>query len=91
MKEWKIVKVTSDGQEYVESRELKWGPRSSCKAVFFRNTHKTTGEKIVSLNIARYEKKAGEYKIKKDKTITLSSEELDELIEYIQDYWHHLR
>lgn len=87
MREWKIVKVTSDGQEYVESRELKSGPRSSCRAVFFRNTHKTSGKKIVSLQVARYGKSAGEYKLKKDKAITLSDEELDELIDYIQDYY----
>ena len=87
MKEWKNVKTTATGQEYVEMRELKAGKRSSCCAVFFRNTHKTTGEKIVSLKIARCTKSGGQYKAKDDKTITLSSQELDALIEYIQEYY----
>ena len=59
MKEWKNVKLTSKGQEYVEPCELKTGLRSSSRAVFFRNTHQTTGEKIVSLKIARYRKVNG--------------------------------
>jgi hypothetical protein len=87
MKKWKNVKTNSSGQEYVEAKELKSGARSSCRAVFFRNTHKTTGEQIVSLKIARYGKSGGQYKLKEDKAITLSSEELDSLIEYIQEYY----
>lgn len=87
MKDWKNVKTTPSGQEYVEARELKSGTRSSCRAVFFRNTHKTTGEQIVSLKIARYSKSGGKYNAKEDKAITLSSEELDALIEYIQEYY----
>ena len=87
MKDWKNVKTNSSGQEYVEAKELKSGARSSCRAVFFRNTHKTTGEQIVSLKIARYGKSGGQYKLKEDKAITLSSEELDSLIEYIQEYY----
>ena len=87
MKNWKNVKTNSSGQEYVEAKELKSGARSSCRAVFFRNTHKTTGEQIVSLKIARYGKSGGQYKLKEDKAITLSSEELDSLIEYIQEYY----
>lgn len=87
MKSWKNVRRNSSGQEYVEARELKSGARSSCRAVFFRNTHKTTGEQIVSLKIARYSKNSGQYKAKEDKAVTLSSEELDELINYIQEYY----
>lgn len=87
MKEWKNVKTNSSGQEYVEARVLKSGVRSSCRAVFFRNTHKNSGEQIVSLKIARYSKKEGQFIEKEDKTITLSAEELDKLIEYIQEYY----
>lgn len=35
-KEWKNVSKTSNGQEYVEPCVLGSGPRSVCKAVFFR-------------------------------------------------------
>lgn len=87
MKEWKNVKLTSKGQEYVESCELKTGLRSSSRAVFFRNTHQTTGEKIVSLKIARYRKVNGTFYEKQDKSITLSCGEIDKLIEYIQEYY----
>ena len=52
-KEWKNVQTNGRGQEYVKARELSGGIRSSCRAIFFRNTHETTGEKIVSLKIAR--------------------------------------
>ena len=72
MKEWKNVKLTSKGQEYVEPCELKTGLRSSSRAVFFRNTHQTTGEKIVSLKIARYRKVNGTFYEKQDKSISLS-------------------
>ena len=48
MKEWKIVNTAQNGQEYVEPCELKKGAKSSCRALFFRNSHKTTGEKIIS-------------------------------------------
>ena len=87
MKEWKNVKLTSKGQEYVEPCELKTGLRSSSRAVFFRNTHHTTGEKIVSLKIARYRKVNGTFYEKQDKSITLSCGEIDKLIEYIQEYY----
>lgn len=87
MKEWKNVKLTSKGQEYVEPCELKTGLRSSSRAVFFRNTHQTTGEKIVSLKIARYRKVNGTFCEKQDKSITLSCGEIDKLIEYIQEYY----
>lgn len=87
MKEWKNVKLTSKGQEYVEPCELKTGLRSSSRAVFFRNTHQTTGEKKVSLKIARYRKVNGTFYEKQDKSITLSCGEIDKLIEYIQEYY----
>lgn len=87
MQEWKNVKTSDSGQEYVEARELSSGPRSSCRAIFFRNTHKTTGEKIVSLKIARLNTKGGTLQAKSDKTITLTSSELDRLIAYIQEYY----
>ena len=87
MKEWKNVKLTSKGQEYVEPCELKTGLRSSSRAVFFRNTHQTTGEKIVSLKIARYRKVNGTFYEKQDKSITLSCGEIDKLMEYIQEYY----
>lgn len=87
MKEWKNVKLTSKGQEYVEPCELKTGLRSPSRAVFFRNTHQTTGEKIVSLKIARYRKVNGTFYEKQDKSITLSCGEIDKLIEYIQEYY----
>ena len=87
MKELKNVKLTSKGQEYVEPCELKTGLRSSSRAVFFRNTHQTTGEKIVSLKIARYRKVNGTFYEKQDKSITLSCGEIDKLIEYIQEYY----
>lgn len=87
MKEWKNVKLTSKGQVYVEPCELKTGLRSSSRAVFFRNTHQTTGEKIVSLKIARYRKVNGTFYEKQDKSITLSCGEIDKLIEYIQEYY----
>ena len=87
MKEWKNVKLTSEGQEYVEPCELKTGLRSSSRAVFFRNTHQTTGNKIVSLKIARYKKVNGAFYEKQDKSITLSCDEIDKLIEYIQEYY----
>lgn len=45
MKEWKNVKLTSKGQEYVEPCELKTGLRSSSRAVFFRNTHQRLAKK----------------------------------------------
>ncbi len=87
MQEWKIVKTSRSGQEYVEAKELSSGVRSSCRAVFFRNTHNSTGEKIVSLKIARMSKIAEGFKEKVDKSITLTTPELDNLIDYIQDYY----
>lgn len=86
-KEWKNVHTTRRGQEYVDFCELSTGPRSACRALFFRNTHKTTGEKIVSLKIVRQKKEKGTYITKDDKTITLDPSELDRLIEYIQEYY----
>jgi len=87
MQDWKIVKTSPSGQEYVEARELSSGTRSSCRAVFFRNTHESTGEKIISLKVARTQRKGGVYQPKPDKTITLTSAELDKLIAYIQEYY----
>lgn len=86
-KEWKNVKRTSTGQEYVDPCELRQGPRSSTCAVFFRNTHRTTGENIVSLKIARLGKKNGLSFEKAEKSITLCASELDKLIDYIQEYY----
>ena len=87
MQEWKNVKTTVNGQEYVEARELSAGTNTSCRAVFFRNAHSTTGEKIVSLKIARTLRKGARFQPKPGKTITLTSSELDNLIEYIQEYY----
>lgn len=87
MHEWKNVKTTANGQEYVEARELSAGVKASCRAVFFRNAHSTTGEKIVSLKIARTQRKGARFQPKPDKTITLTASELDNLIEYIQEYY----
>lgn len=86
-KEWKNVHITSSGQEYVEARVLSQGPRSACKALYFRNSHKTSCDKIVSLKIARQKKIGGGFVTKEDKTITLKAEEIDGLIEYIQEYY----
>ena len=87
MKEWKNVKLTSKGQEYVEPCELKTGLRSSSRAVFFRKKNKKKKKKIVSLKIARYRKVNGTFYEKQDKSITLSCGEIDKLIEYIQEYY----
>lgn len=86
-KDWKNVKITANGQEYVEAKELSKGTGSSCRAIFFRNTHKTTGEKIISLKIARLSTKSGGLSAKKGKSVTLSSVELNNLIDYIQEYY----
>lgn len=86
-KEWKNVSKTSDGQEYVEPCVLGSGPRSVCKAVFFRNCHKSSGEQIVSLKIARQKKVGYQCITKEDKAITLKPEEINKLIEYIQEYY----
>ena len=86
-KEWKNVRKNKNGQEYVQAQELSRGPRSSCRAIFFRSTHKTTGEKIVSLKIARLSNAKGLIREKANKSITLTSAELDKLIEYIQEYY----
>lgn len=83
-KEWRNVISTPTGQEYVEPKVLSEGKRSSCRAVFFRNMHKSDGTLIISLKIARLDKNG---KAKDDKTITLKQEELDLLIEYIQEYY----
>ena len=86
-REWKNVSKTADGQEYVEPCVLGSGPRSTCKAVFFRNCHKSSGEQIVSLKIARQKKAGNQWITKEDKAITLKPEEIDKLIEYIQEYY----
>ena len=75
-KEWKNVQTNGRGQEYVKARELSGGIRSSCRAIFFRNTHETTGEKIVSLKIARLNKSNGLLTEKQNKSVTLNSDEL---------------
>lgn len=82
--EWKSVYSTSTGQEYVEPKVLSSGMRSSCRAVFFRNVHRSNGTPIVSLKIARLDKNG---KAKEGKSITLRQEEIDLLIEYIQEYY----
>ena len=89
MKEWKIVKTSKSGQEYVEARELSRSKNCSCRTIFFRNTH-TSGRKIISLKIARYNKKGDTLFEKEDKAITLSSDELDRLISYIEEYYEPL-
>ena len=83
-KEWRNVISTPTGQEYVEPKVLSAGKRSSCRAVFFRNVHKSDGTPIISLKIARLDKNG---KAKDDKSITLKQEEIDLLIEYIQEYY----
>lgn len=83
-KEWKSVISTPAGQEYVEPKVLSAGKRSSCRAVFFRNVHKSNGAPIISLKIARLDKDG---KAKDDKSITLKQEEIDQLIDYIQEYY----
>lgn len=83
-KEWRNVISTPTGQEYVEPKVLSTGKRSSCRAVFFRNVHKSDGTPIISLKIARLDKNG---KAKDDKSITLKQEELELLIEYIQEYY----
>lgn len=83
-KEWKSVTSTPTGQEYVEPKILSTGKRSSCRAVFFRNVHKSNGAPIISLKIARLDKNG---KAKEDKSITLRQEEIEQLIEYIQEYY----
>lgn len=88
--DWRNVITSENGQEYVEPCILKDGLRSSCRAVFFRNEHKTTGEKIVSLKIARGNKRGDVFSTNPEKTITLSSSELDRLIGYIQEYYKPL-
>lgn len=86
MKDWKIVQVTEKGQEYIESTTLKDGPRSRTTAVFFRNEHKTSNDKIISLKISHNTKSAdGWITEKPDKTITISNEQIDKLIDYIQE------
>ena len=86
-KDWKNVQTTKTGQEYVEPYELSAGPRSSCKAVFFRNTHKSNGENIVSLKIARLKKSGGQLATNANKSITLNASELNNLIKYIEEYY----
>ena len=86
-KEWKNVIKTTDGQEYVDPCVLSSGPRSTCKAIFFRNYHKSSGKQIVSLKIARQKKAGNQWITKEDKAVTLKPEEIDMLIEYIQEYY----
>lgn len=81
------VSKTSNGQEYVEPCVLGSGPRSVCKAVSFRNCHKSSGEQIVSLKIARQKKVGNQWFTKEDKAITLKPREINKLIEYIQEYY----
>ena len=47
-KEWKNVQTNGRGQEYVKARELSGGIRSSCRAIFFRNTHETTEKNCIT-------------------------------------------
>ena len=82
--EWKSVYSMSTGQEYVEPKVLSSDMRSSCRAVFFRNVHRSNGTPIVSLKIARLDKNG---KAKEGKSITLRQEEIDLLNEYIQEYY----
>lgn len=85
--EWKNISKTARGQEYVEACTLGSGPQSICKAIFFRNCHKSSGKQIVSLKIARQKKVGGKWITKADKSITLNSEEINKLIEYMQEYY----
>lgn len=71
-KEWKNVIKTTDGQEYVGPCVLSSGPRSTCKAIFFRNYHKSSGKQIVSLKIARQKKAGNNGLLKKAKQLLLS-------------------
>lgn len=87
VREWKNVSKTANGQEYVKPCLLGSGPRSACKAVFFRNCHKSSGKQIVSLKIARQRKIGNQWVPKEDKSITLNPEEIGNLIEYIQEYY----
>lgn len=83
---WKIVRATKDGNEYIQSATLKEGPRSKSIAIFFRNKHKTTDDYIVSLKISLNAKDSNGWLIEKpDKTITLSNEQIDNLVAYIQE------
>ena len=85
-KGWKIVKTTIKGQEYIQSATLREGPRSKTTAVFFRNKHKTTNNYIVSLKISHNKIDAnGWVSEKPDKTITVSNEQIDKLVAYIQE------
>lgn len=92
MKDWKNIKKSRTGQEYVEEKILSQHKNSDARALFFRNTHESTGEKIVSLKIARrkYNSKTESWRTNPDKSITLNSQELDSLIEYIQEYYQPL-
>lgn len=86
IKGWKIVNTTAKGQEYIQSATLKEGPRSKTTAVFFRNKHKTTDDYIISLKISHNTKDSTGWIIEKpDKTITLTNEQIDNLILYIQE------
>lgn len=92
MREWKNIKKSKTGQEYVDEKVLSRHKNSDAKALFFRNTHESTGEKIISLKIARrkYNSKTASWKTNTDKSITLTSQEIDSLIEYIQEYYEPL-
>lgn len=85
--EWKNVQRTEKGQEYVAPCLLSSGPRSNCKALFFRNKHASSGEMIVSLKIARQTKKNGKFTTNDGKSLTLRPDELNNLIQYIQEYY----
>ena len=85
-KGWKIVHATENGQEYIKSATLREGPRSKTTAVFFRNKHKTSEEYIISLKVSHNLKDTNGWLIEKpDKTITINSEQIDKLIEYIEE------
>lgn len=85
--EWKNVKKASNGQEYVDPCILSSGPRSICRALFFRNCHKSSDEQIVSLKIVRQKKAGNAWATKEEKSITLKTGEINRLIEYIQAYY----
>lgn len=57
------------------------------KQYFLEIAHKSSGEQIVSLKIARQKKVGNQWITKEDKAITLKPEEIDKLIEYIQEYY----
>lgn len=84
IKNW-VVKSTSNGQEYIDSKTLKEGPKSRTVAVFFRNKHKTSDQYIISLKLSHNEKRDGQLIEKNNSAITLQDDQIDKLVEYIEE------